>query len=464
MPKGLIVTLFLLFISGIVLFSGSGCANIIPPQGGPRDTIPPVLVSAIPRDSTRNFHGNRITLLFNEYLNLQDVSNNLLFTPLFKTNPEVSVKAKTVTVRFRDTLAPNTTYVLNFGNAISDVNENNINRNFVYVFSTGPALDSLELSGKVIMAETGKTDSTLQVLLHRNLADSAVVKERPQYVARVDRDGNFHFRNLPTGTFKIYALGNAGFTRQYLNKNQVFAFLDSAIVTGKDNNLALYAYQETPPKPATATTTGKVPASEKRLQFITNLTSNQQDLLKDLVMTFQTPLKTFDTTRISLSTDSAYAKVPYSVSLDSTRRVATFKTAWEENTKYNLVLNRDFADDSSGRKLLKGDTLHFITRKTIDYAKLTVHIKNLDLKRKPVLQFVQNDQVVYSVPLKSAVINEPLFLPGEYSLRVLYDANGNGKWDPGHFPDPKRQPEIAVPVSRTLNVKGNFANEFDIAL
>ncbi|MGE5520282.1 MAG: Ig-like domain-containing domain [Candidatus Dadabacteria bacterium] len=464
MPKGLIVSIFVLFISAIVLFSGSGCANIIPPQGGPRDSIPPELVTATPADSTRNFRGNRITLQFNEYVDLQDVSNNLLFTPTFETNPEVSVKLKTVSVRFRDTLAKNTTYVLNFGNAIRDVNESNVNKNFVYVFSTGPALDSLELSGKVILAETGKTDSTLQVLLHKNLDDSAVVKDRPQYVARVDANGNFRFRNLPTGTFKIYALGNAGFARRYLNKNQAFAFLDSAVITGKDNNLTLYAYQETAQKPSTPTTSGKVPAAEKRLQFSTNLSSNQQDLLKDLVMTFVTPLKVFDTTQISLSTDSSFNRVSYNVTLDSTRKVATFKTAWKEATRYNLVLNKDFAEDSSGRKLLKSDTLHFTTKKLLDYAKLTVHIKNVDAKRKPVLQFVQNEQVIFSVPITSGVITEPLFLPGEYSLRVLYDTNGNGKWDPGHFPDPKHQPEIVMPVSRTINVKGNFENEFDIAL
>jgi hypothetical protein len=125
---------FLLVIAFVAFWTTvpTGCANIIPPTGGPRDTLPPQLVSALPKDSTLNFRANRITLTFDEYVDLQEVQNNLLFTPTFEINPEVSVRAKTVTVRFRDSLLPNTTYLLNFGNAIRDVNEANPVRNFTW--------------------------------------------------------------------------------------------------------------------------------------------------------------------------------------------------------------------------------------------------------------------------------------------------------------------------------------------
>ena len=109
-------------------------------------------------------------------------------------------------MRIRDTLEPNTTYTLNFGDAIRDINENNELSDFTYIFSTGPVYDSLQITGKVIVAETGGADSTLIVMLHTALDDSAVVKNTPRYYTRVDRDGNFIFRNLPADTFAIYAL------------------------------------------------------------------------------------------------------------------------------------------------------------------------------------------------------------------------------------------------------------------
>ena len=121
----------------------------------------------------------------------------------------------TITVKLKDTLEPNTTYTLNFGNAIKDVNEGNILKNFTYIFSTGTYIDSLELRGKVLLAETGETDTTLTVMLHTNKDDSAVVKEKPRYIAKVGRQGNFDFQNLPPETFYLYALKDEGGTHRY---------------------------------------------------------------------------------------------------------------------------------------------------------------------------------------------------------------------------------------------------------
>ena len=143
-----------------------GCASIIPPQGGPRDSLPPRLIKASPADSTRNFTGNRIAFSFYEFVDLQNIQENLLVSPSPKTNPLIESKLNTVTVRIKDSLEPNTTYSLNFGNAIKDYNEGNVMKEFTYTFSTGPYIDSLELHGKVILAENGRADSTLIVLLH----------------------------------------------------------------------------------------------------------------------------------------------------------------------------------------------------------------------------------------------------------------------------------------------------------
>ncbi|MDB5206574.1 MAG: hypothetical protein JWR72_1649 [Flavisolibacter sp.] len=445
-----------------------GCANIIPPGGGPRDTMAPVLLSVTPKDSTLNFRGNRITFTFDEFIDdPQDIQNNLLFTPTFEINPELAIRAKTMTLRLRDSLLPNTTYTFNFGNAIRDINENNVLRNFVYTFSTGAALDSLTLSGKVLLAQTGKTDSTLIVILHRNLTDSAVIKERPVYVSKVDPGGNFRFQNLPKGTFAVFALGDAGIMRRYQNKSQLFAFSDSTVTSGETKDITLFAYrEEVTPNAATSGPAASLPrgtaANDRRLRFTPP--AGTLDLQTDYILAFQSPLKNFDSAQVILSTDSSFTPANYRVALDSSGTALRFSSQWKEGTRYNLILNKDFAEDSAGRKLLKTDTLNFTTKKRSDYGQVKIRLRNIDLTKNPVLQFVQADVVTFSGSIKSGTFSASLFNPGEYELRIFYDANNNGKWDAGQFFGKKRQPELVKPIERRITIKAGFENDVDLSL
>jgi hypothetical protein len=142
-----------------------------------------------------------------------------------------------------------------------------------------------------------------------------------------------------------------------------------------------------------------------------------------------------------------------------------FQSQWREGAAYNLILDRDFADDSAGRKLLKTDTLNFTTKKLSDYGQLNIRMRNLGGIQNPVLLFVQNDQVVFSTPLSATgTFRSNLFNPGDYEMRILADVNGNGKWDPGIFFGAKRQPEVVRPVPRKLVVKPGMENEFDVSL
>ena len=162
-----------------------GCAQMGAPTGGPKDTIPPHLVNANPAMFDTGFTGNKVVFNFDEYVNVENIQSELMVSPYQKANPTVNFKLKTVTVKFKDTLKPNTTYSLNFGKAIKDVNEGNVLKNFTYVFSTGNTIDSLTFSGNVLLAETGKVDSTLQVYLYKNANDSSVEQKRPDYIARL---------------------------------------------------------------------------------------------------------------------------------------------------------------------------------------------------------------------------------------------------------------------------------------
>src|SRR6476620_12313699 len=118
MRQSFLFPIAILLIVCMDVIGGSGCANIVPPQRGPRDTIPPMLIKATPNDSTTNFRSNRIELLFDEYIDLQNASQNILFTPTFEQSPQIDVRLRTMTIHLRDTLEPNTTYSINFGNAL----------------------------------------------------------------------------------------------------------------------------------------------------------------------------------------------------------------------------------------------------------------------------------------------------------------------------------------------------------
>lgn len=449
-----------------VLVMLSSCANMVPPVGGPRDSLPPQVIREVPENETRNFRGNRITLQFDEYVQVENAFENVIVSPTQESAPIIDSRLRTVTIRLRDTLEPNTTYSIQFGNAIKDVNEGNPLRNFSYVFSTGNRIDSLTLTGNVTIAQTGKVDSTLIVMLHRNLADSAVAKQRPRFYTKLDRNGNFRFDNLPPGRFKIYALKDEGFKR-YTDGKTAFAFADSAITISRYNKAVnLFAFVADPGDAPTATAqaaskqaAAKEATKAKQLQFQVSLASGQQDLISPLQLSFSQKLKTFDSSRIVL-TDTNYRPVSgYTLSLDTSRRIVTLQYPWQEAQFFRLVIPKDAVVDSADLTLGRNDTIRIRTKAEAEYGSLRLQFNNLDFSKNPVLLFVQSDKVVRSEPLTTAIWRQKLFAPGSYDLRILYDANKNGIWDTGDF-SKHRQPErvFAIP-GKTLNVRANWDNE-----
>jgi Bacterial Ig-like domain len=461
--------LVIFLITKIVVLTG--CANIIPPTGGDRDSLPPRLVKVTPPDSSKRFNTKTIVFTFDEYIEQpQEILKNLIVSPMYSLMPTVETKLRTLTVKIKDTLEPNTTYYYNFGDAIKDVNEGNVLHNFPYIFTTGNTFDSLQLSGKVILAETGGIDSTLIAMLYRSGEDSALTRENPRYITKVDGKGNFRFQYLPAGTFYIYALKDEGGPKRYFGKS-LFAFADSAVEVKADApTVTLYAFEEKKEQPPTPTINfagGNRPGAkpdERRLRFSTTLSGNVQDLLGDFNLKFEQPLRNFDSTKLQLSTDSAFNSIPASWQMDSLKKKLTLKINWKESTLYHLILDKDFADDSSGRKLLKTDTISFTTRKQADYGSLKISFTNIDLSKNPVLQFSQSGQVIKTFPLNNTELHQPLFNPGEYELSILYDANKNGHWDPGNFFEGKKQPELVKPLNKKITVRANWDNEFEITL
>ena len=444
---------------------GSGCAQIGMPMGGPRDTIPPVLVNATPPNHSIHFTGNRIVLTFDEYVHLQDEQKSLVVSPVPKIVPNITSKLKTVSIKIRDTLQPNTTYSFQFGNSIQDIDENNPLHNFTYVFSTGAYIDSLMFNGSVVLAQTGRPDSTLIAMLYKNLDDSAVYKQKPRYVAFLDSTGNFHFKNLAAGTYHLFALKDESGLKMYNNPSQIFAFADSNINIPEDSKpVKLYAYaEEKNLKPNSRPSAPVKKSGEKILKYTTSLTTGSQSLLSPLKINFSVPLKNFESSKIML-TDTLYKPFQTArISIDSTRKEITISNNWTEDTKYKLVIEKDFAEDTLGDALLKSDTLSFKTKAEKEYGSIKLDFKNLNKIAHPVLQFVQNDKIVDSFKLTSPTFFKKLFEPGEYEIRILNDENDNGTWDPGDY-HLRKQPEKVISINKPISIRGNWDNEQDIIL
>jgi Bacterial Ig-like domain len=478
MRKHPVISFFLFSALLIIsIISGPGCANIIPPEGGFRDSLPPVLLKANPKDSALNFTGNKITFTFDEYVELQNIQQNLVITPIPQNNPIVESKLYSVTIKLKDSLESNTTYNISFGDAIKDITESNVLKNFTYRFSTGKALDSLTLSGKIILAETGKTDTTMIVMLHKNGKDSALMNEKPRYITKLNNNGEFIFQNLPSATYYLYAVKTEGGGYRYFGGNQLFAFADKPVtIQQKNDPVTLYAYAEKEEEkkkssnlPSIGGGRGRVSGAtgaDKRLKYQTSIKEGKQDLLENFSFKFETPIKFFDSSKIYFSTDTTYKAVnePFHWLLDSTKTKLELKTAWKENTLYNLIFETDFAEDTSGRRILKKDTISFRTREKNSYGELKLNFKNLDQSKNPVLQFVQNSSVILFSPLTTNQYSNSLINPGEYELRILFDENKNGVWDPGEFFGKRKQPELVKPIERKITVKTDRQNEFDITL
>lgn len=199
------------------------------PQGGPRDSIPPVVLKETPLNGTLNFSGKEIVVQFDEYIQLYDVQKNVLISPPQQTPPEVKAVGKKLSVVFQEDLIDSTTYTLDFGAAICDYNEKVPLEGYVFSFSTGDVIDSLAISGRLYDAATLNPIPSVLIGIHRNLSDSALSTIPFTRITRTDSEGNFTIHNIHAGTYRLYALNDI--SRDYIYQpGEALAFADSLIV------------------------------------------------------------------------------------------------------------------------------------------------------------------------------------------------------------------------------------------
>lgn len=207
------------------------CANIGTPSGGRYDLDPPKLVNASPEIKEINVkHAKTITLLFDENVQLDNPAENVIVTPPQKIAPTFTAINRKVKVDLRDSLIPNTTYVLDFTSALADMNEKNVLENFVATFSTGDKIDSLEISGKVLAADNLEPVTGIYVGLHTDLNDSAFVKKSFERISKTNSKGEFTIRGVASNTYRLYALKDANRDFKYDSPAEDVAFLDTLVV------------------------------------------------------------------------------------------------------------------------------------------------------------------------------------------------------------------------------------------
>ncbi len=205
------------------------CASIGTPDGGPYDEDPPVLLRCSPQLNATNNTQKKITLTFDEYIQLESASEKVVVSPPQIETPEVKTNGKRVEVNLLDTLRANTTYTIDFSDAIVDYNESNPLGDFTFTFSTGETIDTLQVSGTVLDASNLEPIKGILVGLHSDLADSAFTTQPFVRVARTDSRGRFTIRGIAPGTYHAYALQDVDQNFIFSQKSEMIAFSDDTI-------------------------------------------------------------------------------------------------------------------------------------------------------------------------------------------------------------------------------------------
>lgn len=184
----------------------AACASIGRPGGGPRDQEPPVYVRSTPSPGALNFKDDRLEIIFNENIKLDDPSNKVVVSPAQKQPPQIRSNGKKITVQLRDTLLPSTTYTVDFSDAVRDLNEGNILDGFALDFSTGDHIDTLRISGMVFEARTLEPAQGMVVGVYREPSDTSLTTLPLDRVAKTNQYGQFTIRNLKPGRYRVYAI------------------------------------------------------------------------------------------------------------------------------------------------------------------------------------------------------------------------------------------------------------------
>ena len=359
---------YLVFSLGLLLtaFLAQRCANAVAPTGGPKDTTPPVVVAAVPDNQSTHFIGKKIEITFDEYITLENANQNVLISPPLSEKPDIKLKNKTVIVKFKEDLVPNTTYTINFGAAIKDLHEGNPFKDYVYSFSTGDHIDTLGIAGKVLDAESMKPVENVYVGLYaadRDNLDSLPMTVAPNYITKTDKEGQFSLNGLADKSYRVFALKDANANLYFDLPNESAAFLDTLVAPSDSTLKALTLYMFTEVDSAQVLLEKKL-IEEGLLRFVFRHPAQEAvimtpEMLPDTFNLVTTHSAAYDTVWSYFTPnvkDSLWVQLKYDTIInDSTHYSLKFKDKKAKNKKPETLKVKD---NLVGRgALVHGDTL-----------------------------------------------------------------------------------------------------------
>ena len=409
----------ILLLGWIIFFLAlQSCANRgSGPQGGPKDTEPPVLLSATPENGNTNFNAKSIILEFNELVSVNNPLQNITFSPPQKNSPTVKGLGKKVSITFQDSLLPNTTYTIEIKKCIVDYTESNPFADYVYTFSTGDKVDSLQISGKVIDAETLAARKNYTVGIYSNLSDTAFTKTRFEKIAKTNENGEFTIYGVAEGTYNLFAIKDAGGVNFYQNKGTDIAFLDSTITPyahlhGKVDtlwtdstktrydNVTLNAYNEYFPK-------GLILKTFKERDIIHRLKSYKRNSKNTFTLIFSEPQD--KEPELKLLSDSSFAEPFLKEKTNRTDSLVFWVTDSLLYKQDSLHISVSYLKtDSLGESVSQTDSLYLIYRETKAEKRkrensTNNHVLNFTHNLNKSLEVYDTVKFVFNEPIKEVI-------------------------------------------------------------
>ena len=387
--KHIVLISFLSLMIAEILLS---CAQIVAPTGGKKDTLAPIIVKIIPANQSKNFNGKQIDILFNEYVSVDNIQQQLSITPNLEGTYETKIMPKGVRLTFNKPFKENTTYSLNFRNTFKDMNEKNVAKNIRLVFSTGNIIDSLKVSGKVTNPLTNKPliDASVGMYVYSDTLNPKKIK--PYYFMKTDSSGIFTIENVAAGKYRIYAVTDANNNLLYDEAKENLGIIqDTIILKSNLENLDINVtkMEKIPNKVLKVRTTSNY-AYIDYYRGIKNVKINFADKKDSLIyqQTETRSIRIFNTNQIY--TDTIKVKISVTDSLD---RVFTHdqKIKFKEKPKKNDGVKEEFnikTKPSNGEDIdLKevGYTFTF-TKPIKNYDFNKIEFMNDTLVRVPVIE------------------------------------------------------------------------------
>ncbi len=517
----------------------ASCASVVAPSGGDKDTDPPKLLSSTPANSATQMQEKTITLYFDEYVHIKSTTQ-IITSPVLSQPATFKVKKKSIIIMLPDSLKENTTYNIQFGNTIADINEGNTLPGFSYSFSTGAHLDTLSIKGRVVDAISAQPVEGVSVMLYESDDDSMPYKSLPSYISLTTKDGEFSVNNIADKSFRLFALKDKNANYLYDSRDELIGF-ENQRVRPTDSLLTIRLFKEEASKQKILKTytefPGKVvvifdkPVADVRLTQASGVTQNnfiahmryglqrdtltawitdttvsearllvydEEALVDTIDVLYRKEAKTFGKDKFSyqsnISADNMLdlpghitfkfydpvitidtSRMTLRATRDSSQKKFSFKAE-----DFNLDLKLDFdAKENEAYELtilpgaftnlygLQNDTINksFVMRNTRDYGTVTFKIT----VEKPMGGYVlQLQDFKGGLLTESRFTRDTTFIksnisPGGYSMRVVYDANENGKWDTGNY-FVRKQPEAILLSPAPVTIRANWDLDLPIKI